>query len=360
MNPDATSLPRYDATALTDFATELLSRAGLPGARAQIVAETLVEGDLMGHSTHGLQLLGPYLKELAAGRMTLVGQPEVISDRGAAVTWDGRYLPGPWLVHQAIDLCLDRIADHPLVTVVIRRSQHIACLATYLEKAARKGYLLLLASSDPAAKSVAPYGGSTPVYTPNPIAAGIPTAGDPLLIDVSTSTTANGRVMRTHAEGKRLAGPWLLDEAGEATDDPGAFFATPPATVLPLGGMDLGYKGFAFGLLVEALTGGLAGISREEAPDRWGASVFLQLIDPAAFGGNTAFLGANQALADACHGSTPLDPSTPVRLPGERALHLREEQKKQGIHLYPTIVPMLKKWGETFGVPFPEGESADA
>ena len=247
----------YAASDLNTFAVRLLQGVGLPKDRAQVVAETLLEADLMGHSTHGLQLLAAYLEELETDSMTKEGEPAVIADRGSAVTWDGRYLPGPWLMKQAMDLAFERVQEHPVVTVVIRRSHHIACLAAYPERATEKGLLMLLATSDPSGRTIAPYGGIQPVYTPNPIAAGIPTQSEPIILDISMSTTANGTVSRFHNQGRRLPGPWMLDNQGNVSDNPGVSFSKPPGSILPLGGLDLGYKGFALGLLVEALTAAL-------------------------------------------------------------------------------------------------------
>ncbi len=102
---------RYDAAALTRFATRLLQQAGLAEPMALTVADTLVQGDLLGHDTHGLALLAGYVKELEAGTMTREGAPLVVSDRPAAVLWDGQRLPGPWLVHQGLDLLLPRAAS---------------------------------------------------------------------------------------------------------------------------------------------------------------------------------------------------------------------------------------------------------
>lgn len=357
MNPNLESQPRYSAESLIAFASQLLISTGLAPDRSRIVAETLTAADLMGHSTHGLQLLGPYLKELKAGNMRISGVPEVVQDQGSALTWDGQYLPGPWLVHQAIDTCISRMDQHPVMTLVIRRSHHIACLAAFLEKATEKGFMILLSSSDPANRSVAPFGGIEAVYTPNPIAAGIPTTGDPILIDVSSSTTANGLVMRSHKEGKKLAGEWLLDTDGNPTDDPAAFAAEPAATVLPLGGMDLGYKGFALGILLEALTSGLGGFGRMDHPTGWGAAVFLQLLNPAAFGGIEVFSQEMAFLGEKSRATTPIAADQPVRMPGERAIRLRKEQLQNGILLYPTIVPALQKLSEQYVIPFPESVS---
>ncbi len=75
---------------------------------AACVAETLVEGDLLGHDTHGLAQLPGYLKEIESGGMTRAGEPLTISDQPAAVLWDGQRLPGPWLVQRGIDLLLPR------------------------------------------------------------------------------------------------------------------------------------------------------------------------------------------------------------------------------------------------------------
>lgn len=339
---------RYAAADLVTFAAQLLARAGL--AYADTVAEILVEADLMGHTTHGLNLLPAYLHELETDMMRKSGQPIVVSDSGAAVTWDGDYLPGVWLVTQALNLAMERMSQHPVVTVAIRNSHHAACLAAYLKRATDRGYMLLLASSDPRERAVAPYGGIQPVYSPNPIAAGIPTASDPILIDISTSTTANGVVSRYHQRGERLPGAWLLNLEGNATDDPAVAFANPRGALLPLGGMDLGYKGFALGLLVEALTSALAGGGRHTEPTRWGASVFLQLLNPAAFGGLAAFTTETGWLADACRSAATKPDNPPVRLPGQRALRLREEQLAHGVELYPTIMPNLQAWADKLGV----------
>src|SRR5271167_1836357 len=130
---------RYDSRALTEFASALLTRAGLELDMAAAVAEILVEGDLLGHTTHGLQLLPLYLAEIEGGRMTCSGTPQVVADFPAAVTWDGMRLPGQWLTLQAINLAVGRAKTFGTCTVVIKRSHHIGCLAAYLKRVADQG-----------------------------------------------------------------------------------------------------------------------------------------------------------------------------------------------------------------------------
>ena len=347
------SAHRYSATALTEAATRLLAAAGLDQDKAGAVAAILVEGDLMGHTTHGLALLAPYLAELESGAMTRDGAPQVIQDRPAAVTWDGRRLPGPWLVLQAMALATARAKQSGTGTVVIRRSHHIACLAAYLKRATDQGLLMVLTCSDPNSASVAPFGGLDPVFTPNPVSAGIPTAGDPMLVDISTSATTNGLTNRLHKEGGRLPARWVIDGHGQPSDDPAVLFKEPKGTILPLGGVDSGHKGYGLSLLVEALTGGLAGHGRADEREGWGATVFLQIIDPAAFSGEEAFKRQTGAVAQQCHASRPAQEGKAVRMPGEKGLAQARQQLQAGVDLYPAILPSLEPWCTKFGVALP-------
>ena len=344
---------RYATQALQEFARDLLMGAGLAHDVASAVAEILLEGDLLGHDTHGLALLAPYLRELEAGTMAKSGRHRVIEERKASVLWDGDRLPGPWLTRLAIDDAIERARSCGTGTVVIRRSHHIACLAAYLSRATERGFVLLLSCSDPNAASVAPHGGTRAVFTPDPLAFGFPTEGDPVLIDLSASLTTNGMTTRLHKRGERLAHPWLLTADGEATNDPAVLFAEPPGTILPTGGVDAGHKGYALALIVEMLTGGLAGFGRADAKQGWGATVFVQAIDPVAFGGLTAFARQAEWIAQACRNNPPRASGDAVRLPGERGLARRRDQIAQGVALQADILPALAPWSTKLSVPMP-------
>jgi LDH2 family malate/lactate/ureidoglycolate dehydrogenase len=274
--------PRYRHGELVDFAAHLFRAAGLDGDKPGTVAELLVEADLLGHTTHGLALAGGYLEDIEAGSMKRSGEPLVVSDRGAAVTWDAGYLPGVWVTAKALDLAIERAALHGLAGIAIRRSHHIGCLAAYLRRATERRMMAIVLSSDPASASVAPFGGLNAVFTPDPIAVGIPTDGDPILIDMSASITTNGLSNRLHKEGRRYPGPWAMDAAGRPGDDPAVLFTDPPGTLLPTGGKDHGHKGYGLALTVEALTQALPGHGRADRPTGWGAGVYLQVVDPGA------------------------------------------------------------------------------
>jgi len=344
---------RYPASDLTAYARALLAAAGLDADKAAVVAATLVEGDLLGHNTHGLQLLAGYLAELEKGSMVKEGEPKVLADFPAAVTWDGRRLPGPWLTVRALELAAARARQQGTCTVVIRRSHHIACLAAYLRPVTEQGLMVLISCSDPTMGGVAPHGGKRSLYTPDPLAAAWPTDGDPVMLDISMSIATNGLSKRLQVEGGRFAGPWAVDGDGRPTDNPAALFGANPGALLPIGGTDHGHKGYALGLLVEALTGGLAGHGRADPPEGWSANVFVQVLDPALFGTREDFIRQTSWLADACRGNPPRPGFERVRLPGESGLRRRREQLAAGIELYPGILAALAPWAKKFSVVAP-------
>jgi L-lactate dehydrogenase len=318
------SEPRHRADELVAFARALLAKAGMRDDIAADVAQVLVDGE-----------------------------PIVVASRAAVQTWDGQRLPGPWLVLRALDAAASMAASAGTGTVVIRRSHHIACLAAYPLHATSRRLMAIVQSSDPAGGSVAPFGAVSPVFTPNPLAAGIPTPGDPILLDISASYTTNSLTARLHKEGGRLAHPWVQDAQGTPTDDPAVLFREPKGTLLPLGGLDAGHKGYALALLIEAMTSGLAGFGRADPPEGWGASVFVQVLDPQAFGGLDAFVRETGWLVDACHAATPRPGVSRVRVPGERGLALMREQRRSGVALHPSILPALSPWAEKLGIPPP-------
>jgi LDH2 family malate/lactate/ureidoglycolate dehydrogenase len=159
-----------------------------------------------------------------------------------------------------------------------------------------------------------------------------------------------GRLQRA---GKRYPGQWVMDAEGNPTDDPAVMFSEPRGAMLPLGGVEAGHKGFALGLLVEALSGGLPGHARADPQEGWVGNVFLEVFDPGAFAGLHEFIRQMAFLSNAVHATPPRPGFDRVRLPGERGLQLRREQLATGVRLHDGIVPQLTPWAEKLGVPLP-------
>jgi LDH2 family malate/lactate/ureidoglycolate dehydrogenase len=251
-------------------------------------------------------------------------------------------------------VALERAEKFGTCTVVIQRTHHIACLAAFLRRATERGMMMMVAASDPWNQNVAPHGAREGVFSPNPIAAGIPTGGEPILIDVSMSITTNGMTQRLGAEGKRFPGQWLLDAHGAPSDDPRVMSSEPKGALLTLGGLEAGHKGYALALLVEALTNALAGHGRADPNEGWGGTAFIEVFDPEAFGSRAAFLRESSHLAAACRASAPRPGVDAVRLPGEAAARRRAQQLREGVALYPSILLALKPWARKLEVAMPK------
>jgi len=342
---------RHALPGLRTFATALFEASGLNADKAGCVADVLIEADLMGHATHGLALAPQYLEALANGQMTAEGEPEVVSDRGACVTWRGRRLPGGWLTARAVDLAVDRALQYGIATVVLSDSHHIGALAAYLTRATDRGLMLFIASSVPSARGVAPAGGMKPVFTPDPVAAGIPTDGEPMLIDVSASITTLNMTRQLAEAGEAYPAPWALDGSGHPTTDPKTVVDQGGA-LLTTGGLDHGHKGYGWALMAEAWSQGLGGYGRADKPTGISLSVFIQAIDPDAFGGRDAYQRQTGWLADACRASPPRPGGPLVRVPGQRALQLKREALDKGVPLSPSIVAGLSTWADRLSVPW--------
>ncbi|MGR3810095.1 Ldh family oxidoreductase [Jiulongibacter sp. NS-SX5] len=332
------------------FLNTLFKMAGLDQPKTDSTSRILLEGELMGHRTHGLHLVMPYIEHLQKGSMEKEGEPEVLSETEASELWNGKYLPGPWLVEKAIAKATKLSDKNGTGTVVIQRCSHIGCLAAYMEAASKSGHMVIIACSDPDNKTVAPFGGTTGVYSPNPLALGIPTEGDPIIIDVSMSTTSNGLIHQKNKSGEPLPHPWLLTSKGKETTDASTFFEPEPSTILPLGGMDSGYKGFALGIMIEALTSALGGHGRANEPGRWGASTFVQVINPSVFAGENYFKKEMENLKEKCLQSKAIDPLYPVRIPGQRGLEMKKVQLKEGLQLRKDTLEGLRNLAELFDI----------
>lgn len=347
----STSPARYDVDAVRALVERMFLLTGMPEEMACEVTDCLLSADMMGHSTHGLVIAPWYLDEIREGGMKLQGRFETISDRGGCVAWNGRRMPGAWLVNRAIDCALERIEQHGVVTISIAEGHHTGALATYLPRLTDRGLMVLLACSGPASTGVAPFGGTVGLFTPNPLSAGIPTHKAPILLDISCSITTIKRSGQLAQAGRSYPGEWALDAQGQPSTDPQVL--SHGGSLMPVGGLDHGHKGYAMALLVEALTQGLCGVGRKDKLSGIVMNTFLQVIDPAAFGGSASYLDETTWLTDACHANPPREGVSAVRVPGDRARSRMNEAREAGVPLDLSIVEALQSRAREIGEDFP-------
>lgn len=230
---------------------QALRGAGVPEEVAERTAWLVVVAEVQGRRSHGLLRVPHYLERLRRGGANPSARLVVVSDTGPSVALDGEDGLGHHQLWEAATLATARAADHGLAAVSVGNSGHCGALGLYTCPAVEAGCVALVFSNGPAV--MPPHGGSQPVVSTSPIAAGFPTA-PPAVIDLATSVVARGRIAEAAGRNAPLEEGWAFDSAGTPTTDP---VLALEGMLAPIGGA----KGFALAFLVEALTGAMVGTS---------------------------------------------------------------------------------------------------
>src|SRR5262245_2822742 len=276
---------------LYDFVARLFVAAGAAPDEAQVVAASLVESNLRGYDSHGVLLARWYLGQIK-NRELIPGAPfTVLGDSPAFVAADGGLGFGQVQCARLVDRVVAKAREHGAATGTMRRSGHVGRLGEWVERAAATGLAALIAVNDNGViRTVAPPGGTAGRLSTNPIAIAVPTGGGPLVLDISTSAVANGKLKVARLEQRAVAPGLIQDAQGNPTTDPNVMVAAPPGALLPFGG-DQAYKGFGLALLFDILIGGLSGGFCPPAPEGTIEcnNVLLAVWDPARFAGAEHF-----------------------------------------------------------------------
>lgn len=341
---------------LTNFVRDLFLAAGVPEADAREVSSSLIESNLRGHESHGVLRVVDYLASLRSGELRAGLDWQVLTETPALLVADGRREFGQVLARRLVAALIPKCRALGIACGTLKNSGHVGRLAEWVELAARSGFAAMMWVNDNGVlRCVAPPGGLDARISTNPIGIAVPTGGEPLVLDLSTSIVANGKVKARLLAGERCPPGWLQDKDGNPTTDPASRFTEPSSTLLPLGGESHGYKGFGLGLLLDVLVGGLSGgcCPPAEPPEIGTNNVVMVLWDPARFAGTSHFLGEADKLIEYVR-STPLKPGVEqITLPGERGAAMRRERMANGIPLDAATWKMLCDAANELGVAVP-------
>lgn len=340
------------AAALRSFGVNLFRAAHVPTDEAEIVATSLVESNLCGHESHGVVRVVEYLGFLETGAVRAGVELIQVGQTASMVCCDAQFGFGQVQMRRLIELLEPMAREQGLACGTIRRCGHVGRLGEWVELLAQRQLAGLLSVNDNGVlTSVAPPGAKEPRISTNPIAIAVPTQGEPLVLDISTSVVANGKVRVAQIAGRNCPDGWLLDSDGQPTRDPNKRFANPPGSILPMGG----YKGFGLGLLLDMLVGGLTGGFCPPAPP--GAvecnNVLLVAFDPVRFSGLTHFMEQSQGLSDYVRSAKPIDETVQIRLPNDRGRQTREHRRVHGIPLDHGTWSQLVERANVLGVAIP-------
>jgi (2R)-3-sulfolactate dehydrogenase (NADP+) len=331
-----TKLPLEEVRGLVAAA---LRRAGASEAMAGSTARALVLAESQGLASHGLSRVAQYATHLRNGRVDGAAVPRVVRGRGGAAVVDA----GEGLAFPACELAVAeavaRAREQGVAFVGVVRSHHCGVLVDHLRAAAAAGMVGLGFANSPAAMPAA--GGRHPIFGTNPVAAVFPRqAPDPLMIDLSLSEVARGKLMVAAKEGKPIPLGWALDASGSPTTDPKAGME---GSMLPIGAVS-SPKGAMLALVVELLVSAVIGANFGfeassffvDAGNRPGIGQAFVVIDPGALAGRDGYLSRVEVLV------REMLVDDGVRLPGARREALRRQAEADGLTLTDGMIASLR------------------
>lgn len=321
-----------------DEATSLVIKALVASDTAQTnaeaVARALIAAELAGQAGHGLRRVPAYAAQARAGKVKGHAVPKLEWTRPGAARIDA----GFGFAYPALELAVEALSEaaggQGIAMAGIHRSHHAGVAGVTVEALARRGLVALMFANAPAA--MAPWGGRRPLFGTDPIAFAAPVPdGHPVVVDVSLSKVARGKLMAARQKGEKIPEGWALDPDGNPTTDPDAGMA---GTMIPLGDA----KGTALALMVELLCAGLTGANFayeqssffDDKGDPPGNGQALIVIDPDAFApGAVARFGE---MAAAIAGESG------ARVPGHRRQEVARRVARDGIEVDDALLAEIR------------------
>lgn len=313
---------------LRGMASALLEARNVPSAHARLQADLLLEAELRGLPSHGLQRLPLILSRLDKGLADGQARGSGTWRRRSFLSVDGERGLGPVVLMHALEAMRPIVCETGIAIAAIRNANHIGMLAYYAEAAAKSGLIGIIMSTSEAL--VHPFGGTQAMLGTNPVAIGVPSGDQPFVLDLATSIVSMGKINHHAMRGMPIPPGWAVDAEGRPTTDANA---ARTGAIAPFGGA----KGYGLGLAIELLVSALTG--SDLAPDIRGTlddihaankGDLLILIDAAAGDGSVRSLAS---YLDHLRGSHPSDPASPVAVPGDGARQRRAATERSGIEL---------------------------
>lgn len=334
------------------FCEGALGTASMPDAGAALVADTLVDADLRGVYSHGIQALPRYVRGLSQG---INPRPTVsaVVDAGSLVVLDGDGGMGQVVSVEAMRLAIDRAREHGIAAVSVRNSSHLGALAYYGMMAADQDMIGFCTTN--AVAIMAPWGGLTETLGNNPVCYAIPAEGAyPILLDMAVSTAARSKIRVAATQGDRIPLGWALDREGRPTEDAEEALQ---GLIAPMSGA----KGFGMAVVMEAITGVLSGglVGKDVPRDTlFSTDVFLptyvshyfQAIDVKRLMPVQELKARVDHLANQVHESKLASGTEAVYMPGEIEFMTKERRLKEGIPISAGVLRNLDKIAEEVGI----------
>lgn len=329
-------MPRMEVERLRALGTAILNALGSPPERSAWVAETLLRANLAGHDSHGFMRLLQYAEFARAGYIDMSAEVVTRRELGSTALLDAQRTWGQVAAKVAMERAIDIAARQGISMVALVNCPHIGRLGEYVVMAAERDMIgtAYVNSQTGGNGNVTPWGGIEGRFTPTPLAFAAPSGMEwPVLVDITASVMPEGKVRDHFFRGAQLPDNVIIDADGNPSRDPKDFYGPPAGGLLPLGG-PVGHKGYALGVMIEMLAGGLSGAGYvSEAAATHGNGVLFQVMNIAAFEDIADFKRRTRELIAHTKSSRPRDGVDEVLFPGEPEYRSAKQRSRAGIEL---------------------------
>ena len=327
-------MPNFTAEELTTICLSVFKKLNIPVAEAEIVTRSMVDANRVGHDSHGVIHLPKYVRELEAGLIQPGASIETLHESASIAVLDGNWGFGPVIATRAVELAIEKAKQTDISSGAVSRCNEVGRLGGYACLAADAEMIALLMANDHGGGTcVAPHGGIEGRLSTNPIACAVPIEGqDPIVLDMSTSVVASGKIRVKQHQGEALPHGWLIDTEGKSTTNADDFYGVPPAAILPFGGAVSAHKGFGLSVIVDILAGALTGAGCSQGEDaRVGNGLFVLVINVASFREFPGFSAEIERFIGYLKSAKRAAGVDAIRMPGERGWAEQRKREREGI-----------------------------
>jgi LDH2 family malate/lactate/ureidoglycolate dehydrogenase len=340
---------------LKTFIHAAMVRLGLPDHDAAVVAALMAQADLQGSDGHGVSRLPQYARRIKAGGFNVKPNIRVMREQASTALVNGDNGMGHLVMSRATEIAIEKARATGIGWVNSQFSNHAGPASLYARMPLAHDMIgLYFAVGN--ANHLPPWGGLDMLLSTNPIAAAIPAGAEqPIVLDMATTVAAYGKVKTKALRGESMPVGWMIDREGKPLTDPKR---AEEGMLLPLGGMEAGYKGYGLAMIIGLLAGTLGGAAMgkdvidfnhdDDSVTNTGQAICA--INIAAFGDVATFKAAVDRLARDIRGSQRMPGVERITMPGERSEETRVARNRDGIPIAPALQRGLDQLASELGI----------
>jgi uncharacterized oxidoreductase len=334
-------MPTLKPERLTQITNDLLLAVGSSESHAEIVSEHLTNANLAGHDSHGFIRIIQYVREINEGDINPTAEPAVLKETSTTAQLDGKSTFGQVAMTAALEVGMAKARENGLGLVNVSNHEHTGRVGTYAETAAKEGMASFMCSGyvgGPNLMSVAPFGGTVRKLSTNPLVIAFPYNDDgPVLLDFATTISAEGKLRVARAKGATLPDYWTITADGTPSNDPNTYYEG--GSLLPIGGLHGGHKGYALSFMVTLFGAVLAAVATPElqnaraAGDTMLYGSTLILIDLQRLGSLELIKAQVEGIVTYVKDTPLREGFTEVLYPGEFEIRNRLQRRADGLYI---------------------------